>query len=152
MNKVITFVGILIAIVIIAVSAFSLVSSVSDIAVSMNSITNAIQTFGDDRVGASGTRLPNGVSADTTSPVAGELRGTTFTLTGDATFGGGDGGVVVTTSNTATSSVEVGCIQMTATSTASPIKLVPATYATTTATFGLGTAAFPVVAVFGTCP
>lgn len=74
------------------------------------------------------------------------------TFTGDATFNGGDGGIVVTTSNTATSSVETGCIQMTATSTASPIKLVPVATATTTTTFGFGTSGFVVVAVFGTCP
>lgn len=38
--------------------------------------------------GASGTRFPNGVSADTTSPSVGEVRGTTFTATGNATIGG----------------------------------------------------------------
>jgi len=37
-------------------------------------------------LGASGTRFPNGVSADTTSPVAGQVRGTTFTSTGLGTF------------------------------------------------------------------
>lgn len=39
-------------------------------------------------LGASGTRWPNGVSADTTSPVAGELRGATLTLTGAANVAG----------------------------------------------------------------
>lgn len=79
----------------------------------------------------------------------------TLTQTGDATFSGGDGAIVVTTSNTATSSVEVGCIQMTATSTATPIKLVfgngsGASSAATT-TFGgtmIGLAGF----AYGTCP
>ena len=33
-------------------------------------------------LGASGTRFPNGLSADTTSPVAGQVRGGTFTFTG----------------------------------------------------------------------
>lgn len=37
--------------------------------------------------GASGTRMPNGISADSTSPVAGQLRGTTLTITGASTFG-----------------------------------------------------------------
>lgn len=32
-------------------------------------------------LGASGTRFPNGISADTTSPIAGEVRGTTLTIT-----------------------------------------------------------------------
>lgn len=39
-------------------------------------------------VGQSGTRFPSGLSADTTSPVAGEVRGTTLTITGAATLSG----------------------------------------------------------------
>ena len=93
-----------------------------------------------DDLGA-GTRFPNGISADTTSPsAAGNIRGGTFTLTGaatigstlavtgvptftaDAVFNGGDGAIVVTTTNTATSSIEVGCIQMYATSTATALR------------------------------
>lgn len=35
-----------------------------------------------------GTRFPNGISADNTSPIAGEVRGTTLTITGAATFQG----------------------------------------------------------------
>jgi hypothetical protein len=38
-------------------------------------------------VGATGTRFPNGLSADSTSPIAGEVRGTTFTSTGDSVVG-----------------------------------------------------------------
>lgn len=38
--------------------------------------------------GASGSRFPNGISADSTSPSAGEVRGTTLTATGAATVGG----------------------------------------------------------------
>ena len=37
---------------------------------------------------ASGTRFPNGVSADSTSPSAGQLRGTTLTVTGASTLTG----------------------------------------------------------------
>ena len=37
-------------------------------------------------LGASGSRFPNGISADTTSPTAGQVRGTTLTTTGSATF------------------------------------------------------------------
>lgn len=40
-------------------------------------------------LGALGTRFPNGLSADTTSPVAGQLRGTTLTVTGTSTLPGG---------------------------------------------------------------
>ena len=39
-----------------------------------------------NRLGASGTRFPNGISADTTSPTSGQVRGTTFTSTGAGTF------------------------------------------------------------------
>ncbi len=60
--------------------------------------------------------------------------------------------VIVTTANTATSTVAAGCFQLTATSTASPMKLVITSYATTTATFGNGTAAYAVVAMPGNCP
>ena len=35
-------------------------------------------------LGASGTRFPNGISADTTSPIAGEVRGTTLTVSGES--------------------------------------------------------------------
>ncbi len=38
-------------------------------------------------VGASGSRFPNGLSADTTSPIAGQVRGTTLTVTGATTLG-----------------------------------------------------------------
>lgn len=41
-----------------------------------------------ESLGATGTRFPNGVSADTTSPVEGELRGTTLTITGAASITG----------------------------------------------------------------
>lgn len=60
--------------------------------------------------------------------------------------------LILTTTNSATSTTQVGCIQMTATSTASPIKLVPVATATTTTTFGYGTTGFIMVGVFGTCP
>ena len=36
---------------------------------------------------ATGTRMPNGISADSTSPSAGQVRGTTFTVTGATTLG-----------------------------------------------------------------
>ncbi len=39
------------------------------------------------QLGATGTRFPNGLSTDSTSPVAGEVRGTTLTITGAGTIG-----------------------------------------------------------------
>ena len=68
----------------------------------------------------SGTRFQNGISTDSTSPTAGQVRTTTLTTTGAATFGGD---VTVTTSNSATSSITVGCIDTYATSTATAIRL-----------------------------
>lgn len=42
----------------------------------------------EELLGASGTRFPSGLSADTTSPLAGEVRGTTLTTTGAANIAG----------------------------------------------------------------
>ena len=87
-----------------------------------------------------GTRFLNGISADSTSPSAGQVRGTTLTTTGASTLGGT---VTVTTSNTATSTLIVGCIQTYATSTATAIRI----SATTTAAGGS-----MLYSVFGSCP
>jgi len=96
-----------------------------------------------------GTRFPNGISADSTSPSAGQVRGTTLTTTGASTFGGT---VTVTTTNTATSTVKAGCFQMNATSTATPGRLVLASSGATT-TYGLGGSSVGVVAwQYGSCP
>jgi hypothetical protein len=49
----------------------------------------ALSLVGDnqsDFLGASGSRFPNGISADSTSPSAGQVRGTTLTVTGAATL------------------------------------------------------------------
>lgn len=105
--------------------------------------------------GASGTRMPNGISADTTSPVAGELRGADLTLTDDAvitddvTINGGS--VVVTTTQLATSTVNYGCWQRIATSTETPIRsrLVAST---TPNLLNGGTGQFLLVFQYGTCP
>lgn len=76
-------------------------------------------------VGATGTRFPNGISADTTSPSAGQIRGTTLALTGDAVFSGGADGVTIPTAANATSSLTVGGIQMYSTSSATRICVRP---------------------------
>lgn len=55
----------------------------------LKEILGLIQFGGTEELslGASGTRFPNGLSADSTSPSAGQVRGTTFTSTGAATLG-----------------------------------------------------------------
>ena len=73
----------------------------------------------------------------------------TLAVTGATTLGGN---TTITTSNTATSTVTVGCIQTTATSTATPIRLVPGSGANATTTFN-GTNAVGVIGwQYGTCP
>ena len=80
------------------------------------------------------------------------------TLTGDVTMSGGDGALSITSSNTATSSVSVGCVQTYATSTATVIHLTYgiAQMATTTTQGGTGdstgTYGGLVVWRFGACP
>lgn len=108
--------------------------------------------------GASGSRFPNGISADSTSPNSGQVRGTTLTvtgastLTGDATFGGGDDAVIITHTNTATSSLEVGCIQGYATSTATAVRMAFGSIATTSTLHGGGDSIGHVMWQYGTCP
>lgn len=61
-----------------------------------------VALVGDQSVlGASGTRFPRGISADSTSPSTGQVRGTTLTATGDVTA---DGFVA---SNTGTSTLNL---------------------------------------------
>lgn len=71
-----------------------------------------------------------------------------MTLTGTST----SGNLVIPTSNTATSSMQVGCIQTTATSTATPVHLAftisQTATTTTTGTAGVGF----VVLLYGKCP
>jgi len=54
------------------------------------------------------------------------------TLSGDVTLGGGNGALTVTTTNSATSTMSVGCIQMYATSTDTAVALTFSTIATST--------------------
>lgn len=70
------------------------------------------------------------------------------TFSSDVIFSGGDNAIVVTSSNTATSSIEVGCFQSYATSTATSLKLM-FTASTTAPTNGSGV--IPVIS-YGTCP
>ncbi len=48
-------------------------------------LVNAVFPGADEMLGG-GTRWPNGISADDTSPLSGEVRGTTLTITGIATL------------------------------------------------------------------
>ena len=74
------------------------------------------------------------------------------TLTGDVTMSGGSGALVITTTNAATSTIQVGCIQTTATSTETPVRLVLSSAASSTPTFGAGNAVGGVSWQYGTCP
>lgn len=82
--------------------------------------------------GASGTRFPSGISADTTSPTSGQVRGTTFTATdaitasGLATLSGGivtNVGSITATTTLTTASANV---QLLATSTTATLITLPA--------------------------
>lgn len=59
-----------------------------------------------DLLGATGTRFPNGLSTDSTSPSAGQLRTSTLTVTGASTLG----------TTGATTSINVGKVCYTITS------------------------------------
>ena len=104
-------------------------------------------------LGSTGTRFPNGLSADSTSPAAGELRGADLTLTDDATITDdltvNGGTFTLTTSNTATSSAVIGCMQFYATSTATAGHLEFNTQSTTTIN---GASAGTVAWKYGGCP
>lgn len=101
-------------------------------------------------LGASGTRFPNGLSADSTSPVAGQVRGTTLTITGASTLGGT---LTVTSTNAATSTVKAGCFEMAATSTATKVRFIIGT-TNTGASSTASTAAIQgfVTWGYGSCP
>lgn len=109
----------------------------------------AFFSVGGENVGG-GSRFPNGLSTDSTSPSAGQVRTTTLLTTGASTLGGN---VTVTTSNTATSSAYVGCYQTTATSTQTPIKFVFTTFVgSTTLPTGSAVTQGLVGWTYGSCP
>ena len=97
--------------VILAVLFGVLIASV--VADAVTTISTSITTAGDITT-----------SAGNIAATAGTLTvGGVSTLTGDVTLSGGNGALVVTTSNSATSTVSVGCIQTYATSTATSVHL-----------------------------
>lgn len=95
-----------------------------------------------------GLRLVTDAGGDFESDVA-AVFASTAQFTGRITA---NGGVTVTTSNTATSTTSVGCIQTTATSTATPIRFVIGSVQAATSTFQGTNANFTVLAQYGTCP
>lgn len=103
---------------------------------------------GSDDLGA-GTRFPNGISADSTAPSAGQVRGTTLLTTGNVTLGDGGDSVTIATAANATSSLTVGCINYYATSSATAGKLVFVDSATSSIN---GTAAGLLGFKYGSCP
>jgi hypothetical protein len=90
--------------------------------------------------GASGSRFPNGISADTTSPSAGEVRGSTLTITGSSNLNGLDtkvsaGSLVGNTTTTVLSLAN----PYSATSTVDLVRLTQTAAATTTFSYNCGT-------------
>lgn len=98
----------------------------------------ALRFSGNDSVGSS-TVCTDGYSCFTDLEVQGN-----FITDGDSTFSGGT--VNITTANTATSTVVVGCIQSYATSTATALKQVFVTTGATSTYNGT------VYWSYGTCP
>jgi hypothetical protein len=138
-NENFVWVGILIAIV-IAVGGIFLPQA------NIEAIAQKAATYLNENLGAVGTRFPNGISADSTAPVAGEIRGDDLTLDDD---------LVQNTTNTATTTAALGCIQTTATSTATAIKLVfgNGVGVSSAATTTFSAPAIGLVAwSYGTCP
>lgn len=103
------------------------------------------------------TNMLGAVNCNTNTCLTGGFQADTITsagaLTSDGAFTSG-GTVTVTTTNAATSTTKLGCIQTVATSTASPIILVFGTSFTGTTTLPTGAAnsAGLVAWKFGTCP
>jgi hypothetical protein len=63
-----------------------------------------------------------------------------------------NGNLTLTTTNTATSSAQVGCIQTTATSTVTPIRFVIGNTQAASTTFQGSNSNFTVLAQYGSCP
>lgn len=78
----------------------------------------------------------------------------TLTVSGDATLSGGSGALTLTTTNAATSTATIGCVQTYATSTETPVRLELTTSAVSTTTHRQAAAQIggTMVWIFGTCP
>jgi len=114
------------------------------VANAVTTISTNIVTGGTLAVTGAST-LTGNVTAEGTLTVDGAS-----TLTGNVTMSGGNGALTITTSNSATSTVEVGCVQMYATSTDTAVRLL--FHSTTTPVVISGTASGFVAWGYGTCP
>jgi len=79
--------GWMIALVIAIVALFSFYSGVGQVVESLDGLNAAVRGAAGPDLGA-GSRFPNGISTDSTSPSAGQVRTSTFTSTGNATVSG----------------------------------------------------------------
>lgn len=87
-------IGIITLVLAVGITMFGVNASGKLSSVTINNVENltmnvegSVDELGE-MLGASGTRFPHGISADSTSPLAGEVRGTTLTVTGATTIGG----------------------------------------------------------------
>lgn len=123
MNNRIVYGGILIAVVLAIIGIFTPVGQTVD-----QKVGQIVDTFTGDIFDA----------------------GTSFKLSGTTVLS--STGLTIGTSNTATTTTSVGCIQTTATSTATPIKLAFTASSVSTTTFGATANGGTVVWTFGSCP
>ena len=112
---------------VISWSAF--VASLVAVVLSLVAVVGINQSL---QAGASGTRWPNGVSADTTSPIAGQLRGATLLLTSSASLTSTG---TTTLSLLSSSATKGACIPFNATSTNTLLNL---TFGATTSATTVG--------------
>lgn len=104
-----------IAVLAVVLALVGLVGGNQSVSLSDETISEIVAAV-NRNLGASGTRLPNGVSADTTSPVEGEVRGTTLVITATTTLGrsydgftaGGDAPATIATGTVYTLYTHVG--------------------------------------------
>ncbi|OGG63080.1 hypothetical protein A3C21_04560 [Candidatus Kaiserbacteria bacterium RIFCSPHIGHO2_02_FULL_59_21] len=111
--------------------------------------STTIDTYLALRLANADIRLNFGDTIDNTAASSTTLSGD-LTLTGDGTVSGGT--LTLTTTNAATSTLVVGCIQMYATSTETPGKLTLVSDLGTASTTGANGLYFNPVWTFGSCP
>lgn len=144
MNEAIKGVGLVIAGVIVGLLLSSVISSGGN----FGGIYSNVQKDFSEGVSVDGTVVING-SGKLVAPIT-STTGTfssTLAVTGATTLGGD---IVVTTSNTATSTLTVGCIQMYATSTETALRL---EFNTTNSTSTINGDSSGLVAwTYGSCP
>ena len=95
------------ATLILSLVALGVATFKPSVKLSEEQITSIAQQVGSAMFGSTGTRFPNGLSTDTTSPSAGQIRGTLLTITGTTTLTESVDGLVIggTISTAATGTV-----------------------------------------------